>query len=186
MNAKTKMNGIVAAGLALALTAGVTGSAVAGQSAMKAKSEAKAEGNMPIYPLAQKAGFKTLTAAIQATKLQQTLTVDGPFTVFAPTDEAFAKLPEGVLDELLANPEALKNILLYHVVPGTVLAADVVGLTSATMANGEDVTVAVDNNGVKINQANVTQTDIMAKNGVIHVIDAVLLPPAAKTSEVGK
>lgn len=182
MNATKKTKGMVAAGLALALAMGAAANVTAGE----AKGNAQNEGKMPIFALAQKAGFNTLTAAIKATKLQQTLTVDGPFTVFAPTDEAFAKLPEGALEELLANPEALKNILLYHVVPGTVMAADVVKLNSATMANGQDVTIAVVEGAVKVNESDVVKTDILAKNGVIHVINAVLLPPAAKTSEVGK
>jgi uncharacterized surface protein with fasciclin (FAS1) repeats len=168
MKTKQTTAGIIGIGLALALTAGSAPTARAGQ--------AQSEGKMPIFALAQKAGFNTLVAAIKAAKLQQTLTVDGPFTVFAPTDEAFAKLPAGTLEELLANPEALKNILLYHVVPGTVMASDVVTLTSATMANGQDVQIDA-TDGVKVNMAKVTNTDIAAKNGVIHVIDAVLIPP---------
>lgn len=129
----------------------------------------------PIYALANKSGFTTLATAIRAAGLQQTLTVDGPFTVFAPTDEAFAALPAGTLESLLADPEALTNILLYHVVSGEVKAADVVTLSEATMLNGEKVSISV-GDGVMVNDANVSATDIMAKNGVVHVIDKVLIP----------
>ena len=136
----------------------------------------KADGQIPIYPLANKAGLKTLAAAIRAAGLQQTLTVDGPFTVFAPTEEAFSALPEGALEDLLNDTDALKNVLLYHVVSGTVKAETVVGLTEATMLNTEKVTITVGDDGVMVNDANVIQTDIMAKNGVVHLIDKVLLP----------
>jgi uncharacterized surface protein with fasciclin (FAS1) repeats len=134
-------------------------------------------GKAPIFPLAKKEGFNTLTKAVQAVGLQKTLTVDGPFTVFAPTDEAFAALPPGTLEFLLENPEQLKQILLYHVVEGEVPAAVVVGLTSATTLNGADISISV-NGGVVLNgDTNVILTDVFAKNGVIHVIDKVLLPP---------
>jgi uncharacterized surface protein with fasciclin (FAS1) repeats len=120
--------------------------------------------------------FNTLIAAAQAADLANTLANDGPFTVFAPTDDAFAALPAGTLDALLADPATLADILLYHVVAGEVLAADVVSLTSATTLQGS--TVAIDASmGVMINDATVLQTDILASNGVIHVIDKVLLPP---------
>jgi len=120
--------------------------------------------------------FDTLVAAVQAAGLEGALRGDGPFTVFAPTDDAFAALPEGTLDFLLANPDALERVLLYHVVAGEVLAADVVNLTSAETLLGENVSISV-NGGVMVNDANVVQTDIMASNGVIHVIDSVLIPP---------
>ena len=122
--------------------------------------------------------FNTLVAAVQAADLVDTLKGEGPFTVFAPTDEAFAKLPEGTLDDLLKpeNKEKLQAILLYHVVPGKVAAADVVKITSAKTANDMDLKVMVDGNMVKINEAQVVQTDIMTSNGVIHVIDTVLIP----------
>ena len=122
--------------------------------------------------------FNTLVAAIQAADLVDTLKGEGPFTVFAPTDEAFAKLPEGTLDDLLKpeNKEKLQAILLYHVVPGKVMASDVVNVKSAKTANEMDLKVMVDGNIVKINEAQVVQTDIMTSNGVIHVIDTVLLP----------
>jgi uncharacterized surface protein with fasciclin (FAS1) repeats len=120
--------------------------------------------------------FNTLVAAAEAAGLVETLQSDGPFTVFAPTDEAFAKLPAGTVDSLLADPDALREILLYHVVPGKVLAADVVRLKSATTAQGSDVEIVVAGNGVRVNDANVVQTDIQTSNGVIHVIDRVILP----------
>ncbi|MBT8193590.1 MAG: fasciclin domain-containing protein [Acidimicrobiia bacterium] len=122
--------------------------------------------------------FETLLVAATAAGLADTLAGDGPFTVFAPTDEAFAALPEGTVEGLLEDPAALSEILLYHVVPGKVLAADVVSLTSATTVQGSDVTISVDGGAVMIDGANVTATDIEASNGVIHVIDAVILPSA--------
>jgi uncharacterized surface protein with fasciclin (FAS1) repeats len=133
-----------------------------------------------IVDVATDAGtFTTLLAAAEAAGLVETLQGEGPYTVFAPTDEAFAALPEGTLDELLADPEALADILLYHVVPGEVMAADVVALDSATTAQGSDVAITVDGDMVMVNEANVTATDIDASNGVIHVIDAVILPPSS-------
>jgi uncharacterized surface protein with fasciclin (FAS1) repeats len=122
--------------------------------------------------------FNTLVAAVQAADLVDTLKGEGPFTVFAPTDEAFAKLPEGTVEDLLKpeNKEKLQAILLYHVVPGKVMAADVVKVTSAKTANDMDLKVMVDGKMVKINEAQVIQTDIMTSNGVIHVVDTVLLP----------
>jgi len=122
--------------------------------------------------------FETLLAAATAAGLVDTLNGDGPYTVFAPTDDAFAALPEGTVEGLLEDPAALSEILLYHVVPGKVLAADVVGLTSATTAQGSDVSINVDGGTVMVDGANVTATDIEASNGVIHVIDAVILPSA--------
>jgi transforming growth factor-beta-induced protein len=124
--------------------------------------------------------FKTLVAAVQAAGLVDTLKGEGPFTVFAPTDEAFAALPAGTLDALLA-PDAkqqLTDILLYHVVSGKVMAADVAGLTKATTALGKDITIKVEDGKVYLNDSvQVILTDIETSNGVIHVIDAVLLPP---------
>lgn len=123
--------------------------------------------------------FTTLVAAVQAAELVDTLKGEGPFTVFAPTDDAFAALPAGTLDSLLLpeNKQALTDILLYHVVSGTVMAAGVTALTSATTVLGKDVTVKVDMGNVYINDAQVVITDIATSNGVIHVINAVLLPP---------
>jgi uncharacterized surface protein with fasciclin (FAS1) repeats len=122
--------------------------------------------------------FDTLVAAVQAAGLVDTLKSDGPFTVFAPTDEAFAKLPAGTVEGLLEDPEALANILLYHVVPGKVMAADVTDGLTAETAQGSTVTFTVADGAVKINDANITATDIETSNGVIHVIDSVILPPA--------
>ncbi|NNC92342.1 MAG: fasciclin domain-containing protein [Acidimicrobiia bacterium] len=124
-------------------------------------------------------GFETLVTAVQAAGLVDTLSGDGPFTVFAPTDEAFAALPPGMLEGVLADTDALTAILTYHVVPGKVLAADVVGLSSATSVQGDDIAIEVVDGGVVLNgTTNVTATDVEASNGVVHVIDSVLLPPS--------
>jgi len=134
------------------------------------------EADKTIVEVAVAAGsFNTLAAALEAADLVDTLQGPGPFTVFAPTDEAFAALPEGALDGLLADPEALKKVLLAHVVEGKVMAADVGGLSSATAVSG-DVLPIDTSNGVMIGKATVTQADIAASNGVIHVIDTVILP----------
>ena len=119
--------------------------------------------------------FKTLVAAVQAAGLVDTLNGVGPFTVFAPTDEAFAKLPEGTVESLLANPEELKKILTYHVVSGKVMSSDVTGMTSAPTVQGGELSIDT-TNGVKINDAMVVTADIECSNGVIHVIDTVLMP----------
>ncbi|MBR8838994.1 MAG: fasciclin domain-containing protein [Stigonema ocellatum SAG 48.90 = DSM 106950] len=119
--------------------------------------------------------FTTLVAAIKAANLVDTLKGAGPFTVFAPTDEAFAKLPAGTVDALLKDIPQLTKILTYHVVAGKVLAADVVKLKSATTVEGEDVKIDA-SNGVKINDATVVTPDVAADNGVIHIIDTVLIP----------
>ena len=122
-------------------------------------------------------GFSTLVAAVTAADLAETLSGEGPFTVFAPTDEAFAALPEGVLDALLLpeNKDVLAKILTYHVVAGKVLAADV---TDGDVPTVEGQTIALSTaDGVTVNGAKVIQADVMADNGVIHVIDAVILPP---------
>jgi uncharacterized surface protein with fasciclin (FAS1) repeats len=126
----------------------------------------------------QTKGFKTLVAAVKAADLVKTLSGDGPFTVFAPTDEAFAKLPKGTLEELLKpeNKKKLAAILTYHVVPGNVMAKDVVKLKDAKTAQGSKVTITVKDGKVMLDKATVVKTDIPCKNGVIHVIDAVILP----------
>jgi len=121
--------------------------------------------------------FKTLACALEAAGLVETLKGDGPFTVFAPTDEAIKKVPKEKLEALLKDKEALKAVLTYHVVSGKVMAADVVKLDSAKTVQGKSLTIEAKDGKVKINDANVTKTDIECKNGVIHVIDAVLLPP---------
>jgi transforming growth factor-beta-induced protein len=122
--------------------------------------------------------FKTLAAALQAAGLVDTLKSKGPFTVFAPTDEAFAKLPPGTVEELLKpeNKEKLVSILTYHVVPGKVLASQVTKMNSAKTVNGESLTIKVEDGTVMVDNATVTKTDILCSNGVIHVIDSVVLP----------
>lgn len=123
--------------------------------------------------------FKTLASAIQAAGLVDTLKGDGPFTVFAPTDEAFAKLPAGTVEDLLKpeNKDQLVDILTYHVVPGKVEAADVVKMDEAKTVNGKMVDIKIKDGTAMVNDAKVTKTDIAASNGVIHVIDTVILPP---------
>lgn len=133
-------------------------------------SEAKA-----IFPLAEEAGFTTLIAAVKAAGLEETLTEKGPFTVFAPTDEAFAKLPEGTVEALLADPAKLKRVLLYHVVSGSVTSEQVVKLKDAMTVEGSKVAIN-SKKGVMINDAQVIKADIEAKNGIVHVIDTVLIP----------
>ncbi len=136
-------------------------------------------GTKDIVDTAVAAGsFKTLAKALQAAGLIETLKGAGPFTVFAPTDDAFAKLPEGTLETLLKpeNKQKLQRILTYHVVPGKVKASDVVKLQSAKAVSGDTIAIAARNGGVTVDNARVVQTDIEASNGVIHVIDAVILP----------
>ena len=127
---------------------------------------------------AENGSFNTLVAAVKAAGLVDTLKGDGPFTVFAPTDEAFAKLPEGTVDMLLKpeNKDQLVAVLTYHVVSGKVSAADVLKIDSADTVQGQKVMVTVNDGSVMINDANVIMADVVASNGVIHVIDSVLLP----------
>ncbi|EGR0801501.1 fasciclin domain-containing protein [Vibrio alginolyticus] len=122
--------------------------------------------------------FNTLVAAVKAAGLVDTLKGEGPFTVFAPTDDAFAKLPDGTVDMLLMpeNKDKLVSVLTYHVVPGKVMAADVVKLDKATTVQGQDVMIKTMGDKVMVNDANVIATDVKAKNGVIHVIDTVIMP----------
>jgi transforming growth factor-beta-induced protein len=122
--------------------------------------------------------FKTLVAAVTAAGLADTLKGAGPFTVFAPTDDAFAKLPKGTVEGLLKDTPKLKDILLYHVVPGKVMAADVAKLSTAKTVEGKPVTLKVDGNKVMVNDAKVIIADLPASNGVIHVLDKVILPPS--------
>lgn len=135
--------------------------------------------DMDIVDTAVGAGtFTTLVAAVEAAGLVETLKGEGPFTVFAPTDEAFAALPEGTVESLLLpeNKDQLTAILTYHVVPGKVMSTDLTeGMTAATV-NSADVTITLDG-GAKVNGANITTADIEATNGVIHVIDTVIMPP---------
>ncbi len=167
------MNRLVLALALLAPAAACGGSSSPSPAAPTAGARATAD----IVDTAIAAGsFTTLVTAVKAAGLVDTLKGDGPFTVFAPTDAAFAKLPPGTVEALLADKAKLTAVLTYHVVAGRVTAADVAGLRQATTLQGG--TLAIDtSNGVKINGATVTTADVMASNGVIHVIDTVLLPP---------
>ena len=132
-----------------------------------------------IVETAREAGrFNTLIAAVDAAGLANTLAFEGPFTVFAPTDEAFAKLPPGTVDRLLENVPRLKEVLTYHVVPGKVISEDVIKLDHAPTVEGEDIPVHVESDGVHIGNAMLIMADVEADNGVIHVIDEVLIPKA--------
>ena len=124
--------------------------------------------------------FKTLAAALGAANLVDTLKGSGPFTVFAPTDEAFAKLPAGTVENLLKpeNKDQLRRVLTYHVVPGKVGASDVTKLTSAKAVSGDAIAITMKDGKVMVNNATVVTADVGASNGVIHVIDTVILPPA--------
>jgi len=126
--------------------------------------------------------FTTLAKALQAADLVDTLKGTGPFTVFAPTDDAFAKLPQGTLEDLLkpANKAKLRRILSYHVVPGRVMTADVLKLNSAKSVSGDTIDINASGGSVRVEEARVIKTDITASNGVIHAIDSVILPDAAK------
>lgn len=134
-----------------------------------------------IVTVAVEAGsFNTLATALTEAGLVETLKGEGPFTVFAPTDEAFAKLPKGTLEGLLKDKEALKKVLLYHVVSGNVQSKDVVKLDKATTVGGQDVMIKVKDGKVYINKSLVTTADVQASNGVIHIIDTVLIPKEDK------
>ncbi|HSB14728.1 MAG TPA: fasciclin domain-containing protein [Bryobacteraceae bacterium] len=155
---RSRLNVLLAGALALALTpfasaADIVDTAIAGK-------------------------FNTLVAAVKAADLVETLKGDGPFTVFAPTDEAFAKLPAGTLETLLKpeNKSKLQSILTYHVVPGKVMSHDVVKLNSAKTVQGGSIAITVSGGNVMVNNARVTKADIETSNGVIHVIDTVILP----------
>lgn len=138
-----------------------------------------AAGSKDIVDTAVSAGsFNTLVRAVQAADLVGTLKSDGPFTVFAPTDEAFARLPEGTLDNLLKpeNKSQLQAILTYHVLPGKIMSADAAMASSAKTVNGQSFRISKSANGLMVDNANVIKADIAASNGVIHVIDRVILP----------
>jgi uncharacterized surface protein with fasciclin (FAS1) repeats len=149
--------------------------------AVPASAQYSANSEMPpaektIVEIAASSGsFETLVTALKTAGLADALSAEGPFTVFAPTDEAFAKLPAGTIEALLADKEKLTAVLTYHVVAGKVMAKDVMGMTSATTAQGKKVTFDT-SNGVMVNNAKVVKADIVASNGVIHVIDTVLIP----------
>ena len=151
---------------------------VLGLSAGSSSVAAEVPGEKDIVDTAIAAGsFKTLVTAVQAADLVATLKGKGPFTVFAPTDEAFAKIPKATLDGLLKDKVALASVLTYHVVSGKVMAADVVKLNTAKTVQGGSINIVAKDGKVMINGANVTKTDIVCSNGVIHVIDAVIMPP---------
>jgi len=180
----------VAAVLALALTTAACGSddadtaatsapATTSASATPSPSPSESMASADIVDTAVAAGdFTTLAAALEAAGLVETLKGEGPFTVFAPTDEAFAKLPAGTVETLLKpeNKAKLTRILTYHVVSGKVMAADVVKVKSAKAVSGDTLTVMTQGSNVMIDKAHVVKTDIAASNGVIHVVDTVLLP----------
>lgn len=171
--------------LTLAATAGLlAGPALAGSgysSAATAEKAAMTEAavQMDVVDTAIAADdFNTLVAAVQAANLVDTLKGDGPFTVFAPTDAAFAALPEGALDGLLADTDALAGVLTYHVVPGKVMAANIAGkVTTVATVQGAEVTIDATGDVPTINGATISTTDVETSNGVIHIIDAVILPP---------
>ena len=143
-----------------------------------ASSASRSAGDQNIVQTAIAAGqFKTLTSLLTKAGLVDTLSTGGPFTVFAPTDAAFARVPKATLAALAKHPAQLKSVLLYHVVPGSVTASDVVKLSSAKTLEGSSVLIKVNKGGVFVNQAKVTMPDVMASNGVIHVINKVLIPP---------
>jgi uncharacterized surface protein with fasciclin (FAS1) repeats len=169
--------------LAISMTALASGCANGGEAPPPATTAQVAQpgsvAKADILETAQSAGqFKTLLAAIKAADLESTLHGDGPFTVFAPTDEAFAKLPAGTVESLLKpeNKAKLASILTYHVVSGNVMAAQATKLTSAKTVQGKDLKLSMSGGSLMVNQAKVVKADIVAKNGVIHVIDAVVLP----------
>lgn len=165
MNLKSKIAGIAAA-VAIALTSSIASVGATDRTEKK-----------DIVDTAVAAGsFKTLAAALQAAGLIETLKGSGPFTVFAPTDEAFAKLPAGTVEALLKDKEKLTKILLYHVVSGNVTAKDVVKLKSAKTVQGSSVRISALNGKVMVDNAQVIKADVVASNGVIHVIDTVILP----------
>ncbi len=151
----------------------------AGVLAISVEAVVAADAELDIVDTAVSAGnFQTLAAALTAADLVDTLKGDGPFTVFAPTDDAFAKLPAGTVENLLKaeNLDQLTAILTYHVVAGAVTADQVVNLTAAATVNGQSVDISMNGSNVMVDGAKVVMTDIMASNGVIHVIDSVILP----------
>lgn len=176
MNTLTRVSRLFVLAIAITSIAALAPlSATAGGHAKKAASK-------DIVDTAVAAGqFTTLATALQAAGLIDALKGDGPFTVFAPTDAAFAKLPNGTVDDLLKpeNIDQLKAVLTYHVVPGKIMAADIGAKARPATLQGATVDVVSGDGGVTINDASVTSADIEASNGVIHVIDSVILPPAA-------
>ena len=188
LNPKLRQASFLAAAALAALAVGITGCGGDETAAAEAPAQttaadtsmdetsASTEGN--IVETAVAAGqFKTLTSLLQQTGLDKTLAESGPYTVFAPTDEAFAKVPQKTLDTLASNPDQLKAVLLYHVADGEVKAADVATMSSVATLNGASLPIKVNESVVRVGGAKVIQADVMASNGVIHVIDGVLIPP---------
>jgi uncharacterized surface protein with fasciclin (FAS1) repeats len=171
-----KIDQVIKITLIAATFAIVTPSLQAGETG-KAATQSYGAGKDIVAVAASDDNFKTLVAAVKAAGLVETLQGKGPFTVFAPTDAAFAKLPAGTVEDLLKpeNKEKLVSVLTYHVVPGKVMAADVKTMEAKTV-KGQAVNLKVSNGGVTINDAKIVKTDLVAKNGVIHVIDTVILP----------
>jgi transforming growth factor-beta-induced protein len=166
--------------LAVAAVAALAVAAVGSTASARPAASAGTAADGTTVPTAVAAGqFPTLTSLLQQTGLAETLSGAGPFTVFAPTDAAFAKVPAATLQALAADPAKLREVLLYHVVSGAVPAAEVVKLTGAKTLNGASVTIKVTDGTVKVDGATVTATDVMASNGIVHVIDSVLIPKAA-------
>jgi uncharacterized surface protein with fasciclin (FAS1) repeats len=179
MKNKTISTLILAAGILVGSTSAYAGSGCCSMTAYKSKTSSK-----DIVATAKSAGsFSTLVAAVKAAGLVETLQGEGPFTVFAPSDEAFAKIPAETLQNLLKpeNRAQLVEILTYHVVSGEVLAKDVKAGAVATV-NGANANISLTANGAFINEARIVQTDVLAENGVIHVIDTVIMPPKGLTS----
>ena len=187
INPKLRQASFFAAAALAALAVGITGCGGDETAAAEAPAQTMAadtsmdetsapEGN--IVETAVAAGqFKTLTSLLQQTGLDKTLAESGPYTVFAPTDEAFAKVPQKTLDTLASNSDQLKAVLLYHVADGEVKAADVATMSSVATLNGASLPIKVNESVVRVGGAKVIQADVMASNGVIHVIDGVLIPP---------
>ena len=162
--------------LAFAVTLAVPGTLAAQEAQGYSESPSNTATADIIETAAAAGSFTTLAKAIEAADLTATLKGEGPFTVFAPTDEAFAKLPKGTLDALLKDKAKLAAILTYHVVPGTVMSKEVAGKSSARTVNGQELSIKAKDGKVKVDKATVTTADIAASNGVIHVIDQVLMP----------
>ncbi|MDA0970440.1 MAG: fasciclin domain-containing protein [Planctomycetota bacterium] len=180
MRISKMMCGVLAAVVAMAatLSSATAGECPLSKKAVKVQAVKLAEKKDIVDTAVGAKSFTTLVAAVKAAGLVETLKSKGPFTVFAPTDEAFAKLPEGTVESLLKpeNKDKLVAVLTYHVVPGKVMAADVVKLKNAKTVQGGEVDIVVADGKVKVDNANVVKTDIECSNGVIHVIDAVILP----------
>ena len=185
---KLRKASFLAAGALAALAVGITGCGGEDTAAAEAPAQTmaadtsmgqtSAPADMNIVETAVAAGqFKTLTSLLQQTGLDKTLAEGGPYTVFAPTDEAFAKVPKKTLDTLASNPDELKAVLLYHVADGDVKAADVATMSSVATLNGASLPIRVNDAVVRVGGAKVVQADVMASNGVIHVVDGVLIPP---------